>query len=53
MTRSDDLVTRLVDEIDRLRTQLELWRNAAEAYERGSIGLGDQLVDEARKENKP
>jgi hypothetical protein len=41
------------DEIDRLRFLVRLWKNAAEAYERGSLGEGDQLIDEARKRSEP
>lgn len=40
------------DEIQRLRNLIKLWRNAAEAYERGSLGTGDQLIEEARKETQ-
>ena len=37
------------DEINHLRDLVHRWKNAAEAYERGSLGTGDRLIDEARK----
>lgn len=40
------------DEIDSLRFLVRLWKNAAEAYERGSLGEGDRLVSEARQRSE-
>jgi len=46
-------VTDAADEISRLRDLVHRWKNAAEAYERGSLSQGDKLIDEARKGNQP
>ncbi len=37
------------DEIEMLRLQRDLFRKAAEAYERGSFSEGDRLLEEARR----